>query len=108
MRFRLRRRKQENSLRMRRDCFQHASETRRPKCLLPYKISPPELVFGKLPSFRSAPSLHRHFYYCACAWSEQVCDYTDRQTVSPLTDLTQNFIRTYIYDDKTVYQILAI
>ncbi|GBL61509.1 hypothetical protein AVEN_131325-1 [Araneus ventricosus] len=39
---------------------------------------------------------------------EQVCDYTDRQTVSPLTDLTQNFIRTYIHDDKTVYEILSI
>ncbi|GBM93129.1 hypothetical protein AVEN_56418-1 [Araneus ventricosus] len=49
-----------NSLRMRRDCFQYASKTRRPKCLLPYKISPPELVFAKLPSFRSIPSLHRH------------------------------------------------
>ncbi|GBN37160.1 hypothetical protein AVEN_160165-1 [Araneus ventricosus] len=39
---------------------------------------------------------------------EQVCDYTDRQTVSPLTDLAQNFIRTYIDDAKTVYQILSI
>ncbi|GBM36267.1 hypothetical protein AVEN_262045-1, partial [Araneus ventricosus] len=39
-----------NSLRMRRDCFQYASKTRRPKCLLTYKISPPELVFGKLQS----------------------------------------------------------
>ncbi|GBM58427.1 Protein NYNRIN [Araneus ventricosus] len=37
-----------------------SSKTRRPKCLLPYKILPPELVFGKLPSFRSVPSLHRH------------------------------------------------
>ncbi|GBN56049.1 hypothetical protein AVEN_12267-1 [Araneus ventricosus] len=45
---------------MRRDCFQYASKTRRPKCLLPYKTSPPELVFGKLPCFRSIPSLHRH------------------------------------------------
>ncbi|GBM27478.1 Synaptotagmin-7 [Araneus ventricosus] len=45
---------------MRRDCFQYASKTRRPKCLLPYKISSPELVYGKLPSFRSIPSLHRH------------------------------------------------
>ncbi|GBN00685.1 hypothetical protein AVEN_91400-1 [Araneus ventricosus] len=52
--------KQENSLRMRKDCFQYASKTRRPKCVLPYKISPSELVFGKLPSFRSIPSLHRH------------------------------------------------
>ncbi|GBM11012.1 hypothetical protein AVEN_36905-1 [Araneus ventricosus] len=33
---------------------------------------------------------------------EQVCDYTDRQTASPLTDLAQNFIWTYIHDDKTV------
>ncbi|GBL99819.1 hypothetical protein AVEN_162829-1 [Araneus ventricosus] len=38
---------------------------------------------------------------------EQVCDYTDRQTISPLTDLAQNFIRTYIHDDKTVYEILS-
>ncbi|GBM55275.1 hypothetical protein AVEN_272345-1 [Araneus ventricosus] len=45
---------------MRRDCFQYASKTRRPKCLRPYNISPPELVFGKQPSFRSIPSLHRH------------------------------------------------
>ncbi|GBL87485.1 Fatty acyl-CoA reductase 1 [Araneus ventricosus] len=45
---------------MRTDCFQYASKTRRPKCLLPYKSSPPELVFGKLPSFRSIPSFHRH------------------------------------------------
>ncbi|GBM17384.1 hypothetical protein AVEN_13259-1 [Araneus ventricosus] len=58
-----------NSLRMRRDCLQYASKTRRPKCLLPYKISPPELVFGKLPSFWSVPSLHRHFYHYACVWS---------------------------------------
>ncbi|GBO23065.1 hypothetical protein AVEN_169001-1 [Araneus ventricosus] len=58
-----------NSLRMRRDCFKYASKTRLPKCLLPYKISPPELVFGKLPSFRSVPSLHRHFYHYACVWS---------------------------------------
>ncbi|GBM25491.1 hypothetical protein AVEN_83931-1 [Araneus ventricosus] len=33
---------------------------------------------------------------------------TDRQTVNPLTDLDQNFIRTYIHDDKTVYKILSI
>ncbi|GBM92554.1 hypothetical protein AVEN_272846-1 [Araneus ventricosus] len=39
---------------------------------------------------------------------EKVCDYTDRKAVSPLTDLVQNFIRTYIHDDKTVYQILSI
>ncbi|GBN88442.1 hypothetical protein AVEN_163793-1 [Araneus ventricosus] len=31
------------------------------------------------------------------------CDYKDRQTVNLLTDLAQNFIRTYIHDDKTVY-----
>ncbi|GBN45274.1 hypothetical protein AVEN_120764-1 [Araneus ventricosus] len=37
-----------------------------------------------------------------------VCDYTDRQTVDPLTDLAQNSIRTHIPDDKTVYQILSI
>ncbi|GBM51341.1 hypothetical protein AVEN_6550-1 [Araneus ventricosus] len=30
---------------------------------------------------------------------------TDRQTVNLLTDLAQNWIRTYIHDDKTVYQI---
>ncbi|GBO39718.1 hypothetical protein AVEN_21451-1 [Araneus ventricosus] len=30
------------------------------------------------------------------------------QTVNPSTDLVQNFIRTYIHDDKTVYQILSI
>ncbi|GBN42059.1 hypothetical protein AVEN_218863-1 [Araneus ventricosus] len=39
---------------------------------------------------------------------EQVCYYTDRQTINPLTDLAQNFIRTYIHDDKTVYKILSI
>ncbi|GBO03267.1 hypothetical protein AVEN_161159-1 [Araneus ventricosus] len=49
---------------MRIGCFQYASKTRRPKCLLPYKISPPELVFGKLSSFRSIPSLHRHLRMC--------------------------------------------
>ncbi|GBM69252.1 hypothetical protein AVEN_134698-1 [Araneus ventricosus] len=37
-----------------------------------------------------------------------IVNYTDRQTVNPLTDLAQNFIRTYIHDDKTVYQILSI
>ncbi|GBN22998.1 hypothetical protein AVEN_129469-1 [Araneus ventricosus] len=96
-----------NSLLMPRDCFQYASKTRRPKCLLPYKISPSELVFGKLPSFRSIPSLHRHLRM-RMEYGEQVGYYTDRQTVSPLTDLAQNFIRTYIHDDKTVYQILSI
>ncbi|GBM15109.1 hypothetical protein AVEN_242156-1 [Araneus ventricosus] len=39
---------------------------------------------------------------------EQVCYYTDRQTVSPLTELAQTFIRTYIHDNKTVNQILSI
>ncbi|GBN57366.1 hypothetical protein AVEN_222887-1 [Araneus ventricosus] len=38
---------------------------------------------------------------------EMRCD-TDRQTGNPLTDLAQTFLRTYIHDDKTVYQILAI
>ncbi|GBO27924.1 hypothetical protein AVEN_25865-1 [Araneus ventricosus] len=40
--------------------------------------------------------------------AEQVCDYTDLQAVNPLSDLAQNFIRTYIHDDKTVQQILSI
>ncbi|GBN14430.1 hypothetical protein AVEN_177771-1 [Araneus ventricosus] len=35
--------------------FAQQDLARLPKCLLPYKISP-ELVFGKLPSFRSVPS----------------------------------------------------
>ncbi|GBM33806.1 hypothetical protein AVEN_208003-1 [Araneus ventricosus] len=30
------------------------------------------------------------------------------QTVNLLTDLAQNFIRTYIHGDKTVYKILSI
>ncbi|GBM70059.1 hypothetical protein AVEN_104707-1 [Araneus ventricosus] len=34
--------------------------------------------------------------------------YIDRQTVNLLTELAQNFIRTYIHDDKTVYEILSI
>ncbi|GBN90503.1 N-acetylgalactosaminyltransferase 6 [Araneus ventricosus] len=55
---------------------------RRPKCLLPYKISPPELVFGKLPSFRSVPSLHRHFYHYACPWSQTKPIAKDRRTVA--------------------------
>ncbi|GBL91537.1 hypothetical protein AVEN_191449-1 [Araneus ventricosus] len=47
----------------------------------------------------------------ACAWRYGLfskVNYTDQQTVNPSTDLAQNFIRTYIHDDKTVYQILSI
>ncbi|GBO24657.1 hypothetical protein AVEN_176794-1 [Araneus ventricosus] len=36
------------------------------------------------------------------------CDFTNRQTVNLMTDLAQNFIRTYIHDDKAVYEILSI
>ncbi|GBM07367.1 hypothetical protein AVEN_187901-1 [Araneus ventricosus] len=36
-----------------------------------------------------------------------IVNYTDGQTVNPLPDLAQNFVRTYIHDDKTVYQILS-
>ncbi|GBO24148.1 hypothetical protein AVEN_154672-1 [Araneus ventricosus] len=35
--------------------------------------------------------------------TNQVCDYTDRQTVNPLTDLAQTSIRTYVHADKSVH-----
>ncbi|GBN71365.1 hypothetical protein AVEN_21439-1 [Araneus ventricosus] len=93
---------------MRSDCFQYASKTRRPKCLLPYKMSPPELVLVNCYVFGVSLlctdiSTTTHAYGV-----KQVCDYTDRLTVSSLTDLAQNFIRTYIHDKKTVYEILSI
>ncbi|GBN30329.1 hypothetical protein AVEN_121673-1, partial [Araneus ventricosus] len=78
---------------MSRDCFQYASKTRRPKCLLPYKISPPELVFGKLPSFgvslllrmrMELTSLVSHVLSQSCEQSyyerclKQLVEFTDR------------------------------
>ncbi|GBM39387.1 hypothetical protein AVEN_119047-1 [Araneus ventricosus] len=67
----------------------------------------PQISFGarlsRKEGISSSACLEGHEGTCS-----EACDYTERQRVNPWTDLAQNFIRTYIPDDKTVYQILSI
>ncbi|GBN49180.1 hypothetical protein AVEN_116501-1 [Araneus ventricosus] len=77
--------------------------------LLPSTLSHGESDENKSAKQESINIVHRRLrpvrMRVAIAWR---CDCTDRQTVNPLTDLAQTLIRTYIHDDKTVYEILAI
>ncbi|GBN32171.1 hypothetical protein AVEN_67392-1 [Araneus ventricosus] len=82
-----------------RDCFQHASKTRRPKCFFLQNLA--ARIVCNTAKFSKCSLSHRWLSTIGHAYElEQGMGLYRPTDNQPLTDLAQNFIGTSIHDDK--------